>query len=65
MSDSINQLFIKIIAINLVVVGLFAVFIPVIAIYRKKYDDQSQNNRLYIYLIGGILLVVIGALIYD
>ena len=41
MSDSINQLFIKIITINLIVVGLFAVFIPLIAFYQKKYDDQS------------------------
>ncbi len=65
MSDSINQLFIKIIAINLIVVGLFAVFIPLIAFYQKKYDDQSQINRLYLYLIGGILLIIIGALIYN
>ena len=65
MSDSINQLFIKIIAINLIVVGLFAVFIPLIAIFQKKYDDRSQINRLYLYLIGGILLIVIGALIYN
>ena len=65
MSDSINQLFIKVIAINLIVVGLFAVFIPLIAIFQKKYDDRSQINRLYLYLIGGILLIVIGALIYN
>jgi putative Mn2+ efflux pump MntP len=64
MYSPINKIFIKIIAANLIVVGFFAVVIPIIAIYKRKYDDQNQINRLYAYLAGGILLIVIGAIIY-
>jgi putative Mn2+ efflux pump MntP len=64
MDSPINKIFIKIIAANLIVVGFFAVVIPIIAIYKRKYDDQNQINRLYAYLAGGILLIVIGAIIY-
>ena len=64
MSGSINQMFVKIFALNLIVVGLFAVAVPLIAIYQRKYDNQEQVNRLYLYLGGGILLIIIGALIY-
>ena len=64
MSGSVNQMFIKIFALNLIVVGLFAVAVPLIAIYQRKYDNQEQVNRLYLYLGGGILLIMIVALIY-
>ncbi len=65
MSSSINQIIIKVIAINLIVVGAFAVAVPVLAIYLKKYEDKQQITKLYIYLAGGIILIIIGALIYS
>ena len=55
----------KVIALNLILVGLFAVVVSAIAIYKRKYDDKNQINRLYLYLVGGALLVVIGAFIYK
>ena len=65
MTDSVNQIFMKVIALNLILVGLFAVVVSVIAIYKREYDDKNQINRLYLYLVGGALLVVIGAFIYK
>ena len=65
MTDSVNQIFMKVIALNLILVGLFAVVVSAIAIYKRKYDDKNQINRLYLYLVGGALLVVIGAFIYK
>jgi putative Mn2+ efflux pump MntP len=65
MSDPINQLFMKVIALNLIVVGAFAVVSPLIAIYLKKYDDKQQLTRLCVYLAGGIMLIIIGALLYN
>jgi uncharacterized membrane protein len=64
MDSSLNQMFMKVIAVNLIVVGLFAVAVSLIAVVQKKYDDKSQRNKLYIYFVGGILLIVIGAIIY-
>lgn len=65
MTDSVNQIFMKVIALNLILVGLFAVVVSVIAIYKRKYDDRKQMNRLYVYLVGGAFLIVIGAFIYK
>jgi putative Mn2+ efflux pump MntP len=64
MSDSVNQIFMKVIAINLIVIGVFAVVSPLLAIYLKKYDNKSQPNKLYLYLVGGIILIIIGTTLY-
>jgi uncharacterized membrane protein YhaH (DUF805 family) len=64
MRGSINQIFLKIVAANLMVVGLFAVVVPLVAIYQKKYHDQRQLYWLCLYFIGGVVLVVVGVLMY-
>jgi putative Mn2+ efflux pump MntP len=64
MSDSVNQIFIKVIAINLIVIGVFAVVSPLLAIYFKRHDNKNQPNKLYLYLVGGIILIIIGTILY-
>ncbi len=64
MSDSINQIIMKVIAINLIAIGIFAVVSPLLAIYLKKYDNKKQPNKLYLYLVGGIILIIIGTMLY-
>jgi putative Mn2+ efflux pump MntP len=54
----------KVIAINLIVIGVFAVVSPLLAIYLKKYDNKKQPNKLYLYLVGGIILIIIGTILY-
>lgn len=64
MSDSVNQIIMKVIAINLIIIGVFAVVSPLLAIYLKRYDNKKQPNKLYLYLVGGTILIIIGTILY-
>ena len=65
MNGSLNQIFTKVVAANLILVGSFAIVVSVIVIYRNKYVDVQQANKLYIYLFGGLILIILGVILYK
>jgi putative Mn2+ efflux pump MntP len=64
MSDSVHQIFMKVLAINLIVIGVFAVVSPLLAVYLKRYDNKKTKNKLYLYFTGGIILIFTGTYLY-
>ncbi len=63
MGDSINQIFMKILGINLIVIGVVAMGSPLLSIYIKKHE-KTKTKGVYLYLVGGIIAICVGIYLF-